>query len=202
MADSNDVVELLKSDHRAVDRLLGKLESDGTPDGEKRRLLDEVTAQLAAHSKGEEDVVYPHIRQSVPKEEDEVKDGVAEHHHIEQLLTELAALAPDDPGADGKVAAMAAEVRHHVEEEEQDIFPAYTKATSAQERAAIGARFLERKNAELTARGYAPAAATAQTSDRLIDLTRDELYERAKRAGVEGRSSMTKDELVKALGGR
>jgi hypothetical protein len=191
-----DVIELLKKDHREVERIFAKLESDRTSEEEKARLLRKVADELVAHSKGEEDVVYPDVRASAPDEGEDVEDGVAEHHHVEELLIQLLAMELTDPGADGILAAVVAEVRHHVEEEEQDILPVYRKATTAEQRAEIGARFLQRKQQELTARGVAPSS-----EDQLIDLTVDELYERAKEAGVPGRSDMTKDELIKALQG-
>jgi Hemerythrin HHE cation binding domain/Rho termination factor, N-terminal domain len=192
-----DVIDLLKKDHREVERIFAKLESDATPEEEKARLLRQVADELVAHSKGEEDVVYPDVRAAAPGEGEDVKDGVAEHHHVEELLVQLLAMEIDDPGADGILAAVVAEVRHHVEEEEQDILPAYRKATSAEQRAQIGARFLQRKQQELAARGAPPPT----SREALIDLTVDELYERAKEAGVPGRSDMTKDELIKALQG-
>ncbi|MFL6139906.1 MAG: hemerythrin domain-containing protein [Frankiaceae bacterium] len=200
MADT-DVIDLLTKDHREVERIFAKLESDSTPDEEKARLLRKVADELVAHSKGEEDVVYPDVRASAPDEGDDVKDGVAEHHHVEEMLVQLLGMELDDPGADGILAAMVAEVRHHVEEEEQDILPAYRKATTAEQRAEVGARFLARKQQELASRGAAPAGEPQPAGKSLADLTVDELYERAREADVPGRSDMTKDELIKALQG-
>jgi hypothetical protein len=200
-----DVIELLRSDHRTVEKLFARLEADDTSDEEKARLLREVADELIAHSKGEEDVVYPDVRRSAPDEGEDVKDGVAEHHHVEELLLQLIDTPPDAPGADGMLAAMIAEVRHHVEEEEQDILPPYGKATSADHRAEVGARFLERKQRELAGRGAAPTggrvASGGSAGESLHDLTKEELYERAKQAGIAGRSDMSKDELIAALGG-
>jgi hypothetical protein len=36
-------------------------------------------------------------------------------------------------------------------------------------------------------------------STHLEDRTKDELYEEAKKIGIEGRSEMTKDELIRAI---
>jgi hypothetical protein len=47
-----------------------------------------------------------------------------------------------------------------------------------------------------------PRVRRRQRRGRLDDLTRDELYELARESDVEGRSGMTKDELIAALRGR
>jgi hypothetical protein len=43
------------------------------------------------------------------------------------------------------------------------------------------------------------AAVPQRLSPDLDDLTKDELYRRAQKADIAGRSEMTKDELVRAL---
>jgi hemerythrin superfamily protein len=93
---------------------------------------------LMPHSEAEESFVYPEIRRYEPEETAEVHDGTAEHHHIEQLMRELLSEDPDGPGYDGKLAAMVAELRHHVEEEEEDLLPVLSE-----KRAGSGREWLE-----------------------------------------------------------
>jgi hypothetical protein len=47
--------------------------------------------------------------------------------------------------------------------------------------------------------GRKKVAARGGRSSGYDDMTRDELYQRAKKVGIPGRSSMTKDQLVDAL---
>jgi hypothetical protein len=49
------------------------------------------------------------------------------------------------------------------------------------------------------AEGRKKVSARGGKSGSYDDMTKDELYERAKKVGIEGRSDMSKDELVKAL---
>ena len=44
-----------------------------------------------------------------------------------------------------------------------------------------------------------PATLTQQPADDLSNLTKEELYQRAQDADIQGRSAMTKEELVEAL---
>ena len=128
-----------------------------------RELLQQVADMLLPHSHAEESFVYPAIREYDSSEDAEVKDGTAEHHHIEALMRELLAEDPSGPGFDGKLAAMVAELRHHVEEEEQDLLPVLSEKADDEEREELGTRF-----AEETGNGLAVAA------------TKEELYEEAR----------------------
>jgi hemerythrin superfamily protein len=181
-----DIVKLIKAQHRQVDDLLEQAQSEGA---DVRSLLQQVSDLLLPHSQAEESFVYPAIRERAPEETDEVHDGVAEHHHIEQLLRELRADDPDGPGFDGKLAAMVGELRHHVEEEEQDLLPVLSEKASDEERERLGVRFAAETGS---------SDVTASSSD---DATRAELYEKARQQEVPGRSKMSKEELADAVDG-
>jgi iron-sulfur cluster repair protein YtfE (RIC family) len=178
-----DVVDLIKAQHRRIESLLQQAQ-DAEPE-QMAELLRQVAALLVPHSEAEESFVYPAIRDHAREEAGEVKDGVAEHHHIEDLLRELLAGEPGSPGYDGKLAAMAGELQHHVEEEEQDLLPVLGDKASDAERDDLGARFAE---------------ATGQDLDALTEgRTRDELYQLAKERDISGRSTMSRDELARAV---
>jgi hemerythrin-like domain-containing protein len=190
----DNVVTLIKNDHDTFEWFFTKLESEETETEEKTQLLGRLEALLVPHSRAEEQVVYPAISQAVPQEEEETKDGAAEHHHVDGLMAELKAQPIDAPGADGILAAMIGELRHHIEEEEQDILPAYQDAVDSAELDRVGQAFRQAKEQVRLEHGF-----PEPERPDLIDLTRDELYERAKAEGLEGRSDMSKDELVRAL---
>jgi hemerythrin superfamily protein len=189
---ADDVVEVIKAQHREVDRLLEQAMSEG---GDTAALLRQVGEMLTAHSRAEESFVYPAIAERVPKEGEQVHDSLAEHHHIDQLLEELLAGDPDEPGFDGKLAALVGEIRHHVEEEEEELLPALAEQTSDEDRAAMGARFADETGWTKGAGDTSGGSAGGDGGD----LTRDELYEKAKEQDVPGRSSMTKAELEQAV---
>ena len=104
---------------------------------------------LVPHSKAEEQVVYPAIKSMVPDESSDVDDGLEEHHHVEETLDQLLASDPGAPGVDGLIAAMIGEVRHHIEEEEQQILPALAKAATNQQLSDLGEQFTAAKEQAL-----------------------------------------------------
>jgi hemerythrin superfamily protein len=190
---ADDVVDVIKAQHREVDRLLEEAMSEGA---DTAALLRQVSDLLTPHSEAEESFVYPAIGQRAPKEEGEqVHDSLAEHQHIDQLLQELLAGDPDEPGFDGKLAALVGEIRHHVEEEEEELLPVLAEQASDEDRAEMGARFAQQTG---WTRGTAGASG-GSGGEKGGDLTRDELYEKAKEQDVAGRSSMTKAELEQAV---
>ena len=68
---------------------------------------------------------------------------------MESTLEQLRSSEPDAPGVDGLIAAMIGEVRHHVEEEEQQILPAFAKAASNQQLSDLGEQFTAAKERAL-----------------------------------------------------
>jgi hemerythrin superfamily protein len=173
-----DIVSVIKEQHRRVDRLLEQAAEEGA---DTAALIQQVADLLLPHSEAEESFVYPTIRKKSGDAGDEVKDGVEEHHHIEDMLRSLLDQEPGDPGYDGTLAALTGELRHHVEEEEQDLLPLLQENSSREELERLGERFEQ---------------ATAQA--RVDEPTKAELYERAKEQDVPGRSTMTKEELADA----
>jgi hemerythrin superfamily protein len=178
---TDDVVTLIKAQHREMERLLDQAAEE---DADTLALLRQVNELLIPHSEAEESFVYPAIEKADPEEAEEVQDGAAEHHHIEELLGQLLEEDPDDPGYDGKLAAMVGELRHHIEEEEQELLPVLETKASSEKRADLATRFAE---------------ATGWASRPDAQPTRAELYDKAKEQQVPGRSAMSKAELAEAV---
>ena len=143
------VITLIKDDHKTLESVFKQLEK--AEPGDIPGLLRQVAELLIPHSKAEEQVVYPAIKATVPDEGTDVDDGLAEHHHVEQTLQQLLAADPEAPGVDGLIAAMIGEVRHHVEEEEQEILPAFAASASNQQLSDLGDRFTAAKEQALAA---------------------------------------------------
>jgi hypothetical protein len=102
------------------------------------------------------------------------------------VLKELLGEDPEGPGFDGKLAGFIGELDHHVEEEGEDLLSVLSEQASAEQRAELAERFAQATGWTLTGSGT-------------DGPTRDELYEKAKKQGVAGRSSMDKAELAAAV---
>ena len=189
----DNVVTLIKNDV-TFEWFFTKLEADDTTPEQAHELLKSLDGLLTPHSNAEEQVVYPAIDKAVPKEAEETKDGAAEHHHAAAMMEQLLSQPADEPGADGIIAALVGELRHHIEEEEQDILPEYADAVDSDELDRVGRAFAAAKEQERVKGGYGDWP----TPD-VVDLTADQLHTRAQALDIEGRADMDKDQLVRAL---
>ena len=119
-----DAITLLKKDHKTVEDLFRRFEQAGDRAYvEKRRIVDRIIEELSTHAAVEEQLFYPATRATVPETEDIALESIEEHHIVKWELHELQDMDPHDERFDAKVAVLIENVRHHVEEEENDYFP-------------------------------------------------------------------------------
>jgi hemerythrin superfamily protein len=119
-----DAISMLKDDHKTVERLFKRFEKAGDRAHiEKRDIVDGIIETLSMHAAIEEQVFYPVVRATVPDTEDLILESLEEHHIVKWVLSELDSRRPEDERFDAKVTVLIENVRHHVEEEERDLFP-------------------------------------------------------------------------------
>jgi hemerythrin superfamily protein len=120
----HDVVDVLMTDHREVEEMFTELEGLFGPgaDAERRReVTDNVTIELVRHSVAEEVVVYPRVKEKVSEEEAE--RARREHAEAEETMKRLEQMDSDDPRFEAEIRTLMSEIREHVAEEEQQMFP-------------------------------------------------------------------------------
>lgn len=114
---------MLKDDHQAVEKLFKDFEKAGDRAYvTKRKLVDRMIEGLSRHAAIEEQVFYPATRATIDGIDDQVLEGIEEHHIVKWVLSELVDLDVEDERFDAKVTVLIENVRHHVEEEEGDYF--------------------------------------------------------------------------------
>ncbi|MEX0848381.1 MAG: hemerythrin domain-containing protein [Ilumatobacteraceae bacterium] len=119
-----DAISLLRTDHKTVEQLFKRFEKAGDAAFvEKRQIVDRIIEELSIHAAIEELVFYPVVRATVPKAEDMTLESLEEHHIVKWLLAELDGMDPRHERFDAKVTVLMENVRHHVEEEQDDLFP-------------------------------------------------------------------------------
>jgi hemerythrin superfamily protein len=129
-----DAVTLLRNDHKAVEGLFKKFEKAG-PNANKTKqdLVEKIVQELSIHAAIEEQVLYPAAREAAPDATDEVLEALEEHHIVKWVLSELDGMDPTDERFTAKVTVLIENVRHHVEEEEDELFPQLRAAMKRKE---------------------------------------------------------------------
>ncbi len=120
-----NALELLKQDHEKVAKLFEQVEA--TEDKKKhQQLFAQIKTELDTHAYIEESVLYPAL-----EEHEELKDitleAYEEHKQVKTLLREITALSEGSERFDAKLKVMMENVEHHVEEEENEMFPKVQK---------------------------------------------------------------------------
>jgi hemerythrin superfamily protein len=129
-----DAVTLLKNDHKTTEGLFKKFEKAGpTAHKTKQDLVEKIVEELSIHAAIEEQVLYPAARQAVPESEADVLEALEEHHIVKWVLSELDGMKPTDERFTAKVTVLIENVRHHVDEEEGELFPELRKAMKRKE---------------------------------------------------------------------
>jgi hypothetical protein len=183
MADQQrDVIEILEHDHREVEEMFRELESLRGASSEeqlerRKTLADQVTIELVRHSVAEEVLVYPKVGKQVSEEE--VEHARKEHAEAEETLKRMEKLDADDPGFDDELATLMGEIRHHIEDEEGEMFAHMRQAMDPEELRKLGSRVEAFKkvaptrphpNVPNTALARTAAGPAASLFDRMRDL--------------------------------
>ncbi|MFC4159513.1 hemerythrin domain-containing protein [Chitinimonas lacunae] len=123
------VIALLKDDHKRVKKAFREFEkADEQGDMEScAKLVKQVCDELEVHAKLEEELFYPQAREAL-KEEELIDEAEVEHKSLKRLIADLKAGSPDDPRWKASFTVLAEYVKHHVREEENEIFPQLEKA--------------------------------------------------------------------------
>jgi hypothetical protein len=149
MAAKKNAIELLKEDHRKVEKLF-KVFEDAKGDGHKEKLARQICLELSVHTAIEEEIFYPACQGTV--DEDLLKESYVEHDAAKVLIAEIeTGEGESDEFFDSKVKVLQEEIEHHVEEEEKPKSGVFAQARKGKlDLDAIGDQLAARKK-ELTA---------------------------------------------------
>jgi len=151
-APPQNAIALLEADHREVEGYFEAFEA-ATGDAEKKALAGKTCLSLKVHTQIEEELFYSAARETTG-DADLLDEAIVEHTGAKTLIAQIEAMAPGQPLYDARVRVLAEQVRHHVEEEETELFPEVRDTKLNLD--AIGAKLAARK-AELMLL-FAPAS--------------------------------------------
>lgn len=184
MAEQRDVISVLTHDHREVEELFDQIERSTDPQI-RRDLTDQVITELVRHSVAEEQYLYPAVRQHLPDGDELADKEIADHGEVEEALKALEDMDASDPRFMTAFQEMSGNVKGHVQEEENELFPKLRQQATAEELRSLGEKIEMAKKVAPT-RPHPSAPDTPPLNKilgpgaGLVDRVRDKLTGRAQ----------------------
>jgi hemerythrin superfamily protein len=113
------------SDHRKVEDLFEQYDQEKDSDeGTRREIAQKICAELTIHAQVEEELFYPWLRENLEDDDmDMVEEAQVEHQTAKDLIAQLEGASDIDEVYNAKVKVLSEYIKHHVQEEENEIFP-------------------------------------------------------------------------------
>lgn len=122
---SKDALAFLKQDHRTVEGLFKQFE-EATDGRTRSSLMRRIAQALTVHAQIEEEILYPAARQEL-EDHDLLNEAQVEHDSAKKLIAEIEQMRPSEQLYKAKVTVLKEYVKHHVKEEERELFPLLKK---------------------------------------------------------------------------
>lgn len=145
-AAASDALELLEADHREVEALFDAFEQ-ASGDAEQRDLAIAICVALKVHAWLEEELFYPAVWPALT-DKGLIGEALVEHACARDLIAQVESGAPGEALFAARVRVLGEYVRHHVEEEEDEMFPQVRKGKL--DLAALGELLARRKTELMT----------------------------------------------------
>lgn len=139
--------DFLKKQHREVMKLFKEVENTEGPK-ERKRLMTDIASHLKVHTTIEEEIFYPAVKEiGTEKAEEMMLEAVEEHHVVDLVLEELPQVDPEADTFEAKMTVLKELIEHHVEEEQDEIFPMAERKLGKERISELGERLEERAGA-------------------------------------------------------
>jgi len=139
------IIELLEEDHQQVKSLLDDIKSTGDDAVRSRRdKFKQIQEALEIHTRFEEEKFYPRARALTGMDE-EVDDDLEEHDEAKRMLDEISETDPGDAEWMEMIEELDEALRHHISDEEEQLFPATRQAMETEEAETLGKEYARMK---------------------------------------------------------
>ena len=150
----DDAIELLKKDHREVEALFKEFAELEDNAEAAEQVIETACTELKMHDKIETEIFYPAVREAAEMEEieDLLDEAEVEHDTVRELIEKLEGMDPTDEKRQAHFTVLTEYVKHHVKEEEKEMFPKVRKLKSL-DLSALGQEMKARKEALMAEMG-------------------------------------------------
>lgn len=118
---AQEAIALLKADHKLVSMLFEQYET-AKSSTKKKAIVSQICSELTVHAQLEEEIFYPQVRAAL-KDKELIPEAIVEHATLKELIAQIEDGEPSDELYNAKVKVLSEYVKHHVKEEQNEIFP-------------------------------------------------------------------------------
>ena len=118
---TKDAIALLRADHKEVSGLFAEYEKTRS-NARKKEIATRICTELTVHAQIEEEIFYPAAQQAL-KDKEMVPEAIVEHASLKDLISQIQSEEPDGEMYDAKIKVLSEYVKHHVNEEQNEMFP-------------------------------------------------------------------------------
>jgi hemerythrin-like domain-containing protein len=138
-----DAIALLKQDHRTVEQLFEQFEE--AEESAQGQIAERVCQLLTVHAQIEEEIFYPALQEAFEEEaeHDLVYEAEVEHATAKDLIAKIEGMTPEDEQFKATVKVLSEYIKHHVKEEENEMFPEAKKTELDLKE--LGSQLMDRK---------------------------------------------------------
>lgn len=138
---AKEATSLLRADHKLVNDLFAEYEKSRS-NVRKKQIVSTICKELTVHAQIEEEIFYPAVKAAL-KDKELIPEATVEHATLKDLIAQVKDVEPDGEIFDAKIKVLSEYVKHHVKEEQNEIFPKAKE--SSLDLLEIGAQLAERK---------------------------------------------------------
>lgn len=142
------IYDAIKQDHDSHRDVLNRLDATTGDSPDRESLYATIKQELEAHAAAEEETFYATLM-AKPAGQEQARHSVSEHKEAVDLLGELDETEFSSPGWLARFRKLKDELEHHMDEEENEVFPKARKLINAATAENLGGEFLRRKRAEM-----------------------------------------------------
>lgn len=136
-----EATALLRADHALVAKLFADFEATSSAK-KKKEIVAHICAELSVHAQVEEEIFYPAFKTAM-RDKSLVPEATVEHATLKDLIAQVQDVEPDGEMFDAKIKVLSEYVKHHVKEEQNEMFP-QAKASNL-DLVEMGAQIAQRK---------------------------------------------------------
>ncbi|MGI5406241.1 hemerythrin domain-containing protein [Streptomyces chartreusis] len=145
MGHGGDVIAELTTDHREVEELFARIAALPSGNEQRKKYADQAVTELVRHSIAEEVYLYPAVREVLPDGDTVADKELEDHAEAERTMKALEGVEAADAEFDLLIDELMSEIRSHVRDEEENLFPRLRAAASEDELMKLGGKVRQAK---------------------------------------------------------